>query len=80
MTFLFKNGPSKVCGRQPLKKLTWSILEYLDPHVLIIFIIYLIDSFSNKYKHQPTKYHKCFQYTSEDKKVLSFIFDSYFDL
>ena len=22
-----KNGPSKICGRQPLKKFTWSILE-----------------------------------------------------
>ena len=27
---VFKNGPSKICGRQPLKKFTWSILEYLD--------------------------------------------------
>ena len=43
---IFKNGPSKICGRQPLKNLkghgllklsstnfTWSILEYLDPYV-----------------------------------------------
>ena len=44
---VFKNGPSKICGRQPLKKLkwnlqiflrlpftnfTWSILEYFDPN------------------------------------------------
>ena len=28
---LFKNRPSKICGRQPLKIFTWSILEYLDP-------------------------------------------------
>ena len=40
---LFKNGPSKNCGRQPLSNLnfkflkaastnfTWSILEYFDP-------------------------------------------------
>ena len=27
---LLKNGPSKVCGRQTLKKFTWSVLEYLD--------------------------------------------------
>ena len=26
----FKNGPSKTCGRQPLKNFTWSILEDLD--------------------------------------------------
>ena len=26
-----KNGPSKICGRQPLKNLTWSILEYFVP-------------------------------------------------
>ena len=29
---VFKNGPSKICGRQLLKKFTWSILEYLDPN------------------------------------------------
>ena len=29
---LFKNGPSKICGRQPLKNFTWYILEYLDPY------------------------------------------------
>ena len=26
---VFKSGPSKTCGRQHLKKLTWSTLEYL---------------------------------------------------
>ena len=26
----FKNGPSKISGRQPLKNFTWSILEYLS--------------------------------------------------
>ena len=26
---VFKNGPSKICGRQPLKRFSWSILEYL---------------------------------------------------
>ena len=39
---VFKNGPSKICGRQPLKYLmsdgllnfTWSILEYLIPNRL----------------------------------------------
>ena len=25
---IFKNGPSNICGRQPLKNFTWSILEY----------------------------------------------------
>ena len=28
---LFKNEPSKICGRQPLKYLKWYGLEYLDP-------------------------------------------------
>ena len=28
---VFKNGPSKICGRQPLKNFTWFIIEYLDP-------------------------------------------------
>ena len=27
---LFKNGPSNICGRLPLKNFTWSNLEYLD--------------------------------------------------
>ena len=26
------NGPSKVCGRQPLKKFNWSILECFAPY------------------------------------------------
>ena len=26
---VFKNGPSKICGRQLLINFTWSILEYL---------------------------------------------------
>ena len=26
----FKNGPSKISGRQPLKNFTWSIFEYLS--------------------------------------------------
>ena len=25
---VFKNGPTKICRRQPLKNFTWSILEY----------------------------------------------------
>ena len=28
---VFKNGPSKICGRQTLKNFNWSILEYFDP-------------------------------------------------
>ena len=31
---VFKSGPSKICGRQPLKAFTWSILEYIVPFVL----------------------------------------------
>ena len=29
---VFKNRPSKICGRQPLKNFTWSILEYFVPY------------------------------------------------
>ena len=29
----FKNGPSKICGRELLKNFTWSILEYFVPDV-----------------------------------------------
>ena len=28
---VFKNGPSKIYGRQPLKHFTWFTLEYFDP-------------------------------------------------
>ena len=31
---VFKSGPSKICGRQPLKIFTWYILKYFDPNVL----------------------------------------------
>ena len=30
---VFKNGPSKIFGRQPLNNFTWSILEYFVPFV-----------------------------------------------
>ena len=28
---VFKSGPRKICGRQPLKKFVWSTLEYFVP-------------------------------------------------
>ena len=28
---VFKNRPSKICGRQPLENIIWSILEYFAP-------------------------------------------------
>ena len=31
---VFENEASKICGRQPLKNFTWSILEYFVPYVL----------------------------------------------
>ena len=31
---VLKNGPSKICGRQPSTNFTWSILEYLVSSVL----------------------------------------------
>ena len=33
---VFKNGPSKICVRQPLKNFTWSILEYFVPYDLSV--------------------------------------------
>ena len=50
---IFKNGQSKICGRQPLKNLnwkfkgclpfnfTWPILENLDPYVISLSWIFL---------------------------------------
>ena len=31
---VFRSGPSKICGRQPLNNFAWSILEYFVPNVL----------------------------------------------
>ena len=31
---VFKNGASKICGRQLLQNLTWSALEYFVPCIL----------------------------------------------
>ena len=38
---VFKNRPSKMCGRQPLKNLTWFILEYFVPYVTMKNVITL---------------------------------------
>ena len=32
-----KNGPSKICGRQPLKNFTWFVLDYFVPYLHILF-------------------------------------------
>ena len=37
---VFKNGPSKICGRQPLKNFSWSILECFVSYVKAIFTIF----------------------------------------
>ena len=29
---VFQNGLNKICGKQPLKNFTWSILKYFAPH------------------------------------------------
>ena len=31
---VFKNGPTRICGTQPLKNFTWSILECFVPYFL----------------------------------------------
>ena len=31
---VFKNGPSKICGRQPLRNFTRPILKYFVPNIL----------------------------------------------
>ena len=41
----FKNGPSKICGREPLKGFTWSILEYLDPYDLSVLRLLRYDCY-----------------------------------
>ena len=35
---VFKNGPSKICARKPLKIFTWSIFEYFFPYVVDVYV------------------------------------------
>ena len=45
---VFKKGPSKICGRQPLKNFTWSILEYFvsdNPGERLFFVSVAIQFF-----------------------------------
>ena len=37
---VFKNGPSKICGRQPLKNFTWSNLTHLQHDIYELWIYY----------------------------------------
>ena len=39
---VFKNGPSKICGRQPLKNFTSPILEYFVPFIFKVIGSYKI--------------------------------------
>ena len=36
---VFKNGSSKICGRQPLKSFTWSVLEYFVPYMIYVYTL-----------------------------------------
>ena len=44
---VFKNCPSKIYGREPLKNFTWSILEYLDPSKGLSMVRFITDFFFN---------------------------------
>ena len=33
---VFKNEPSKICGRRPLKNFTWPILEYFFRYMIMV--------------------------------------------
>ena len=37
---VFKNGPSKTCGRQSLKNFTWSIFKYFILGVFLFYVFY----------------------------------------
>ena len=38
---VFKNGTSRILGRQPSKNFTWPILKYLDPYGTMKFLWYV---------------------------------------
>ena len=44
---VFKNGPSKICGRQPSKNFTWSILEYFVPNDYINLLMHNVPKWSD---------------------------------
>ena len=60
---VFKNGPSKICGRHPLKKFkeygllsrlsptnfTWSILEYFEPLIRSLKCLYTLRSLKARF-------------------------------
>ena len=47
---VFKNGPSKICRRQPLKKFTCSILEYFVPNYGFRFYVIAEGIFTKPYQ------------------------------
>ena len=70
---VFKDGPSKICGRQRLKNFTYGILEDLDPYITCrVFSLHTHDplplvkktvlghSFDSKLEHTDlwTKFHQ----------------------
>ena len=52
------NGPSKICGRQPLKHFTWSILEYFVPNKLQLNVIYFFQEKSSLSDKIESVHHK----------------------
>ena len=52
---VFKNEPSKICGRQSLKNFTWSVLEYFVTNDTLVYVFRR--SFRNTIK--PSKHWSC---------------------
>ena len=53
-----KTGPSKVCGRQPLKNYTWSNLKYFAQNAVHVFVLHFLQEkwktkYSETYAQQP---------------------------
>ena len=54
---ILKNGPSKICGRQPLKNFTWSILQFFVLHLtnfVPVFCFVFVISFLQCYRTLET--------------------------
>ena len=65
---VFKNGPSKICGKQPFERLsytnfTWSILEYFVPYCFM-HIRDAIKRKSAKMKDKELPYQNCGSFTN----------------
>ena len=63
---VFMNGPSTICGRQPLKTFTWTILEHLDPCIWTVEGMHIEIAQPNKHYSDYDNRKGCFSLNIQD--------------